>query len=361
MSFLYLLSLVNLLPLLPQRKETGVSSTVCHLVRFKWRIWSLRSELCKLRRSPGLVLDEGRAPMAEDEGCPLSLRPPLPGACSQLPLASPAFAPTATSPDCLQSPPPSSCFPSRPAAAFSAFRRPPFLSAKPRPARQLTPCVPPLRARPPRLRPARAQAAPPPRPGREPASEEVMEAEGGGRAAAGKRGGRALGSSPAARPPPRRRPLPRVSSHAASSRRPPRSPRLPPALCPHAGPAAHPHRLDGGAWLTHRPPGLSGGAAGAGPRLLWGAPKWRAPRGTAARLSRSGQNAAKRLGLASKTWLGRLRSCPGEPRLFVAVLPAPCFRRTAWGRWSGPTPRAQSGVNQSGLLRGWFGVFLPFS
>lgn len=104
-----------------------------------------------------------------------------------------------------------------PTAAFPASQAP------------ARPAANPLRPAPPR---PRARAAPPPRPGRgrEPAWEEVMEAEGGGRAAAGKRGGRALGSSPAGRPPPRRRPLPRLSPHAASSRRPPRSPRLPPAL-----------------------------------------------------------------------------------------------------------------------------------
>lgn len=74
----------------------------------------------------------------------------------------------------------------------------------------------------------------------QPASEEVMEAEGGGRAGAGKRGGRAIGSSPAAWPPP----LPRLSPHAASSRRPPPLASSPFRCCPHAGPAAHPQRLD---------------------------------------------------------------------------------------------------------------------
>lgn len=80
----------------------------CHSEPYKWRIWNLCLEFYKWRRNPGLAL----AVMAEDEALP----------------PQPAAAPTQTSPDCLPSPPPSFCFPSRhprlPTAVFPVSRAP---------------------------------------------------------------------------------------------------------------------------------------------------------------------------------------------------------------------------------------------
>lgn len=259
MSLLDLLSLVNFLPLPPEFKETGVSSMVCHSGPSKWRLRKLCSEVFWGWHLPKAEPCRRRARAAPSACGHLteSLQPASPRQPRLLQklrqtvyrhLPRPLVSPAAPRPP---SPPSDGRFSCQPSAGRPSR---PALHGCPRGTR-------------PHRHPVRGGGGP-----RrwEPASEEVMEAEGGGRAAAGKRGRRALGSSPAAwpPPPPPRRPLSRLfpSRRLLRAAAPLASP--PSCSCPHAGPAARPQRLDGGAWLTHRPPGLSGGAAGASPRLL---------------------------------------------------------------------------------------------
>lgn len=277
----------------------------CHSEPYKWRIWNLCLEFYKSRRNPGLAL----VVMAEDEALPPQPRPPRqpPPPLHKLHqtvyhhLPRPFVSP----------------------AAIPAFRRPFFLSSEPQ------------------LPPPRDEAAP--QRGRsDPASEEVMEAEGGGKAAAGKKRGGALGSFPHGLVS-LRRPLPRLSLPLSPARR---------AGCPPAEPGH-------GARLTHRLPGRAGGAAGAILPLLWGARGGCSPPGTAAvkwrvlpgaGLSRSDRNAAKHKGFSRKTLLSRPRSWP------LPCSQHPALRNRLGGHGPAPNPRTRQAQPEQAVDRALRGI-----